>query len=73
MEGDMITTQEIMHFAQHGLDKEGSVIGDFVYNGIQPSCDAALRRIRRLLRLKTLNELGARWRGNRGSRHFGLA
>src|SRR5580704_18798070 len=38
MEGDMITTQEIIRFDQRGLDKESRVIGDFVYSGVQPSC-----------------------------------
>jgi septum site-determining protein MinD len=38
MEGDMITTQEIIRYDQRGLDKESRVIGDFVYSGVQPSC-----------------------------------
>jgi pilus assembly protein CpaF len=38
MEGDTVTTQEIVTFNQHGLDKEGKVIGDFIYSGVQPQC-----------------------------------
>jgi pilus assembly protein CpaF len=38
MEGEMITTQEIIRYDQRGLDKDSKVIGDFVYSGVQPSC-----------------------------------
>jgi pilus assembly protein CpaF len=38
MEADTITTQDIVTFEQRGLDKEGHVIGDFVYSGVQPNC-----------------------------------
>ncbi|MBV8491750.1 MAG: CpaF family protein [Candidatus Eremiobacteraeota bacterium] len=38
MEGETITTQEIIGFEQKGLDKESRVIGEFVYSGVQPSC-----------------------------------
>ncbi len=37
MEGDVVTTQEIVTFDQHGLDKQGNVAGQFVYTGVQPS------------------------------------
>jgi pilus assembly protein CpaF len=36
MEGDVITMQEIVHFAQHGVDEDGRVRGDFQYTGVQP-------------------------------------
>ncbi|HLY02477.1 MAG TPA: ATPase, T2SS/T4P/T4SS family [Candidatus Cybelea sp.] len=38
MESDVVTMQEIMRFAQHGVDAEGKVIGEFVYTGVQPMC-----------------------------------
>jgi pilus assembly protein CpaF len=38
MESDVVTMQEIMRFAQHGIDAEGHVIGEFVYTGVQPIC-----------------------------------
>jgi pilus assembly protein CpaF len=37
MEGDVVTTQEIVRYDQHGLSKEGDVAGQFVYTGVQPS------------------------------------
>jgi pilus assembly protein CpaF len=38
MEGDIVTMQEIVRFAQHGVDSENRVRGDFCYTGVQPSC-----------------------------------
>jgi pilus assembly protein CpaF len=38
MEGDIVTMQEIVRFAQHGVDKENKVIGEFAYTGVQPMC-----------------------------------
>jgi len=38
MEGDTITTQDIVQFEQRGLDKESRVIGEFLYSGVQPNC-----------------------------------
>jgi pilus assembly protein CpaF len=37
MESDIISTQEIIRFDQHGIDKEGRLSGAFVYTGVQPS------------------------------------
>ncbi|MGH3849647.1 MAG: ATPase, T2SS/T4P/T4SS family, partial [Pseudonocardiaceae bacterium] len=37
MEGDVVTTQEIVKYEQHGLDKQENVAGSFVYTGVQPS------------------------------------
>ena len=36
MEGDIVTMQEIVRYAQRGIDKDGKVIGDFQYTGVQP-------------------------------------
>ena len=36
MEGDIVTMQEILKFAQHGIDAENRVIGEFQYTGVQP-------------------------------------
>jgi pilus assembly protein CpaF len=38
MESDVVTMQEIMRFAQRGVDDEQRVIGDFCYTGVQPTC-----------------------------------
>jgi len=38
MEGEIVTMQEIMRFAQHGVDEQGQVIGEFSYTGVQPVC-----------------------------------
>jgi pilus assembly protein CpaF len=38
MEAETITTQDVVTFDQRGLDKEGHVIGEFVYSGVQPNC-----------------------------------
>ena len=38
MEGDIVTMQEIVRFAQHGIDKDNKVVGEFQYTGVQPSC-----------------------------------
>jgi pilus assembly protein CpaF len=41
MEGDVVTMQEIMRYAQHGVDENKRVIGEFQYTGVQPK---ALKR-----------------------------
>jgi pilus assembly protein CpaF len=41
MEGDVITMQDIIKFAQRGVDEHGRVVGEFQYTGVQP---LALRR-----------------------------
>ena len=38
MEGDIVTMQEIVRFAQQGVDKENRVVGEFQYTGVQPNC-----------------------------------
>jgi pilus assembly protein CpaF len=38
MEGEIITMQEIVRFQQSGLDKQGKVVGEFVFTGVQPYC-----------------------------------
>ena len=38
MEGDIVTMQEVVRFAQRGVDKENRVLGDFCYSGVQPVC-----------------------------------
>ncbi len=38
MEGDIITMQDIVRFAQRGVDKENAVMGEFQYTGVQPQC-----------------------------------
>jgi pilus assembly protein CpaF len=41
MEGDVVTMQDIIKFAQRGVDEHGRVVGEFQYTGVQP---LALRR-----------------------------
>jgi pilus assembly protein CpaF len=36
MEGEVVTMQELVKYAQRGLDKDGRVIGEFQYTGVQP-------------------------------------
>ncbi len=38
MEGDVVTMQEIVRYAQHGVDLENRVSGEFQYTGVQPQC-----------------------------------
>ena len=38
MEGDIVTMQEIVRFAQHGMDENNKVVGEFQYTGVQPIC-----------------------------------
>jgi pilus assembly protein CpaF len=38
MEGEIVTMQEILRFAQRGIDKDNKVLGDFCYSGVQPVC-----------------------------------
>jgi pilus assembly protein CpaF len=38
MEGDIVTMQEIVKYAQRGIDKENKVLGEFQYTGVQPNC-----------------------------------
>jgi pilus assembly protein CpaF len=36
MEGDVVTMQELVRYAQRGIDKDGKVVGEFQYTGVQP-------------------------------------
>ncbi len=38
MEGEIITMQDILRFHERGIDKQGKVIGEFVFTGVQPYC-----------------------------------
>ncbi len=38
MEGEVVTMQEIVRYAQHGVDIENKVTGEFQYTGVQPQC-----------------------------------
>jgi pilus assembly protein CpaF len=38
MEGEIITMQDILVFREQGVDKQGKVIGEFVFTGVQPYC-----------------------------------
>ncbi len=41
MEGDIVTMQDIVKFGMHGVNEDGSVIGNFEFTGVQPN---SLRR-----------------------------
>jgi pilus assembly protein CpaF len=64
MEGEIVTMQELVRFAQHGIDKENKVLGEFQYTGVQPNC---LRRFQEYgvsydsRGLATLASAGALW------------
>jgi pilus assembly protein CpaF len=64
MEGDVVTMQEIVRFAQHGVDLENRVEGEFQYTGVQPN---ALRRFEEygitydVRKLATLASANALW------------
>lgn len=36
MEGDIVTMQEIIRFAQHGINENNQVVGEYQYTGVQP-------------------------------------
>jgi pilus assembly protein CpaF len=36
MEGDVVTMQEVVRYAQHGMDADNKVAGEFQYTGVQP-------------------------------------
>ncbi|HVA27908.1 MAG TPA: ATPase, T2SS/T4P/T4SS family [Candidatus Baltobacteraceae bacterium] len=36
MEGEIVTMQELVRFAPHGVDAGGKVLGEFQYTGVQP-------------------------------------
>ena len=38
LEGEVVTMQEIAYFDQRGIDKDGRVMGDFQFTGVQPMC-----------------------------------
>jgi pilus assembly protein CpaF len=38
LEGDVVTMQDLARYEQRGLDKDGRVVGDFVFTGVQPMC-----------------------------------
>ena len=60
MEGDVVTTQEIVRFDQRGLNKEGKVAGDFLYTSVQPSCLQRFEEYGVNFDVRALSELGAR-------------
>jgi pilus assembly protein CpaF len=64
MEGDIVTMQEIVRYAQRGVDKENKVVGEFQFTGVQPN---ALRRFAEYgvsydsTNLTSLAPVDARW------------
>lgn len=37
MEGDVVTMQELVRYAQRGVNEDGKVIGSFEFSGVQPN------------------------------------
>ncbi len=37
MEGEVVTMQEVVKYAQHGMDAENKVAGEFQFTGVQPN------------------------------------
>jgi pilus assembly protein CpaF len=64
MEGEVVTMQELIRYAQHGVDLENRVTGEFQYTGVQPQC---LSRFEEygitydVRKLSTLSSAGALW------------
>ncbi|HZT13063.1 MAG TPA: ATPase, T2SS/T4P/T4SS family [Candidatus Baltobacteraceae bacterium] len=64
MEGDVVTMQELIRYAQHGVDLENKVAGEFQYTGVQPQ---ALQKFDEygisydVRKLSTLASSGALW------------
>ncbi len=64
MEGEVVTMQEIVRYAMHGVDLENKVSGEFQYTGVQPNC---LSRFDEygitydVRRLSTLASAGSLW------------
>jgi len=64
MEGEVVTMQELVKFAQHGVDASGAVVGEFAFTGVQPQ---SLRRFEEygveydVRRLSTLSAVGTLW------------
>jgi pilus assembly protein CpaF len=56
MEGDIISMQEIVRFDQHGLDKQGKVIGAFMFTGVQPYCLKRFEELGISFDVRTLKE-----------------
>ncbi|HLI97177.1 MAG TPA: ATPase, T2SS/T4P/T4SS family [Candidatus Baltobacteraceae bacterium] len=57
MEGDVVTMLDIVRFNQHGLDKEGSTMGNFVYTGVQPQSMTRFAEYGVSFKLERLSEL----------------
>ncbi|MFH1130749.1 MAG: CpaF family protein [Pseudomonadota bacterium] len=43
-EGMVITMQDIFKFEQHGVDKDGNILGEMVHTGIRPQCMDRIRQ-----------------------------
>jgi pilus assembly protein CpaF len=56
MEGDIITTQEVVRFKEQGLDKQGKVIGSFEFTGVQPYCIKRFEELGITFDVRTLHD-----------------
>jgi pilus assembly protein CpaF len=57
MEGDVVTMLDIVRYQQHGLDKEGAAMGNFLYTGVQPQSMARFAEYGVSFKLERLSEL----------------
>ncbi len=57
MEGDVVTMLDLVRYQQHGVDKEGLTMGNFVFTGVQPQSMTRFAEYGVTFNLDRLNEM----------------
>jgi len=57
MEGDVVTMLDLVRYQQHGVDKEGLAMGNFVFTGVQPQSMSRFAEYGVTFNLERLNEM----------------
>ncbi len=57
MEGDVVTMLDLVRYQQHGVDKEGMAMGNFVFTGVQPQSMTRFAEYGVTFNLERLNEM----------------
>jgi pilus assembly protein CpaF len=57
MEGDVVTMQEIVRYAQKGVNEDGKVIGAFEFTGVQPNSLKRFDEVGIAYDVRTLSEM----------------
>ncbi len=57
MEGDVVTMLDLIRYQQHGVDKEGLTMGNFVFTGVQPQSMARFAEYGVTFNIDRLNEM----------------